>query len=151
MITQLSVSYVNRDHQQKFQCLPLYSNSVLNEASFNGFHCVALVPNVRFSHHCLGIVLYPCIPYQPVPLKHVTYQHHILIFHLLSVYSYRYNYWYVWIYFGLLILNYLLCFLCFCYPLPHSQVKFHFIFLGLNATTSYSFFFLNLNVFYYFF
>lgn len=29
MIAQLSVSYVNIDHQQKFQCLPLYNNSVL--------------------------------------------------------------------------------------------------------------------------
>lgn len=35
MMAQLSVSYVNTDHQQEFQCLPLYSNSVVNEASFN--------------------------------------------------------------------------------------------------------------------
>lgn len=34
-MAQLSVSYVNTDHQQEFQCLPLYSNSVVNEASFN--------------------------------------------------------------------------------------------------------------------
>lgn len=62
-MAQLSVSYANTDHQQEFQCLPLYSNSVLNEASFNGLYWWHWYPMLGLVIHCLDIVLYPLIPY----------------------------------------------------------------------------------------